>query len=310
VAWNEWTYGPGCPDGWSHHGVAVLPDGTVVAYHPGVRRLLFFDGAGALLREVDCDALEAHDIEVAAGGETLWIADCGHKLCRDGGDRFVVEPALDDAVGQVLLVDLEGRTLRTIGPIGTGRFLPTGVAVDGERLWIADGYGSNLVHLLDAQGSVLLTLDGFDCPHGIAVDRRRDTPTLVIAERGARRLCVHALDGTFLRHVGAGDVLMPCAVATSGDLLLVADLVGRVAVFDLDDRLVGYIGADREATKRPGWPNAVPIEGLFNSPHGIAVDAADGRAVVTEWLLGGRWVTFDVDVSRATTARRSPSGGR
>ena len=50
-----------------------------------------------------------------------------------------------------------------------GAFLPTGVAVDDRGLWIADGYGSNLVHLVGHDGERLVTLDGFDCPHGVVV---------------------------------------------------------------------------------------------------------------------------------------------
>ena len=211
---------------------------------------------------------------------------------------------MEDAQGQVLLVDLDGRTLRAITSIdhptyaGGGAFLPTGVAVDDRGLWIADGYGSNLVHLVDHEGQVLLTLDGFDCPHGIVVDRRRPEPLLYVAERGAHRLCVYDLDGTFVRHAGDGEMIAPCSLATVGDHLAVADLVSRVTVLDLDDQVVEHLGGDREATKRPGWPNAlddgggaVPPAptGRFNSPHGVVADA-DGALYVTEWLLGGRWV--------------------
>jgi hypothetical protein len=144
---------------------------------------------------------------------------------------------------------------------------------------------------------VLVTMDGFDCPHGITIDQRGDEPLLVIAERGAHRLAVHDLDGAFLRHVGVGDLIAPCALTTRGDELWVADLVARVSVFGPDDVLIRHVGADDDAAKREGWPNALdadrPVpptltEGRFNSPHGITVVGDD--VVVTEWLLGGRWV--------------------
>jgi hypothetical protein len=129
------------------------------------------------------------------------------------------------------------------------------------------------------------------------IDRRGAAPLLYIAERGNRRLSVHDLDGTFLRHAGVGELLAPCAMATLGDRLYVADLVSRVTVLDADDRLVEHLGGDREATRRDGWPNAIVdgrmvrpplVEGRFNSPHGITI--VGGDVVVTEWLLGGRWV--------------------
>lgn len=296
VAWHEWSIGTS--DGWSHHGLATLGDGTVVGYHPKDRVLLFFDPDGTLVRTAPCAALEAHDIAVAADGESLWIADCGNKLCVSESGSVYVDPPKEEWDGRVLLVDLEGHTLRTIDQLGDGLFLPTGVAVDERGLWVADGYGSNLVHLVDHHGNLLLTLDGFDCPHGITIDRRRDQPLLYVAERGAHRLCVYDLDGRLLRHVGTGDLLAPCALTTLGENLYVADLVARVSVFDIDDALVHHVGADDEAAKRKGWPNVDDddgrtvrpplVEGRFNSPHGITAVGDD--VVVTEWLLGGRWV--------------------
>lgn len=295
MTWREWTFD--CPDGWSHHGLAALDDGTIVGYHPKDRALLFFGEDGALLRSAPCDATEAHDIAVAANGDGLWIADCGNKLSLNSAGRPFVDPSKEEANGRVLLVDLDGRTLRTIDHLGDGLFLPTGVAVDERGLWIADGYGSNLVHLVDRDGGVVLTLDGFDCPHGITIDRRRADPLVYIAERGAHRLCVYDLDGRFVRHEGVGNLIAPCALVTKGDHLYVADLVARVTVLDLDGALVEHLGADGDAAARPGWPNALddgrsvppPVaEGRFNSPHGITVVGDD--LVVTEWLLGGRWV--------------------
>lgn len=303
MTWTEWSLVDEAPHGWSHHGLAVLTDGTVVGYHPGERRLLFFDPDGGLRRAVDCDAVEAHDLAVADEG--LWVADCGHKLARGDDGQFGPVPAVAAARGQVLLVDLDGHTLRAITSVdhpayrAGGAFLPTGVAVDDRGLWIADGYGSNLVHLVDHDGQVLLTLDGFDCPHGIVIDRRRPEALLYIAERGKHRVCVYGLDGTFVRHAGEGDLIAPCSLATFGQHLAVADLIGRVTVLDLDDQLVEHLGGDREATKRPGWPNALDEDGSavaptpaperFNSPHGVVADE-HGALYVTEWLLGGRWI--------------------
>jgi DNA-binding beta-propeller fold protein YncE len=304
MTWREWSMSGECPEGWSHHGLAVLRDGSIAAYHPGERRLLFFDRDGVLLRSVPCEATEAHAIAEADDG--LWIADCGNKLRVSRSGALFVDPPKEESIGRVLLVGVDGTTTRSIDAIdhpayaAGGLFLPTGVAVDERGLWIADGYGSNLVHLVTLDGDVLLTLDGFDCPHGIVVDRRRAEPLLYVAERGAHRLCVYDLDGAFVRHAGVGDLIAPCALAVSGDGLHVADLVARVSVFDLDDRLVTHVGADGDAARRDGWPNAVvserpappsPTPERFNSPHGIAADG-DGHVFVTEWLLGGRWVRY------------------
>jgi hypothetical protein len=294
---RTWTLVDECDDGWSHHGLAVLGDGTIVGYHPRDGALLFFDGDGRLVRTAPCEAIEAHDIEVAAEGNALWLADCGHKLRMSRSRKAYSDPPVVDAVGRVWLVDLNGRTLRTIDGPDDQQFLPTGVAVDERGLWIADGYGSNRVFLYGDDGTVLITLDGFDTPHGIEIDRRRDEPVLVIAERGNHRLSIHALDGTFLRHEGVGDLIAPCATTVCGDQLHVADLSGRVTVLALDGSLVAHLGTMSE--RREGWPNAMdgarmvpPVvpDDEFNAPHGITTIGDD--VVVTEWMLGGRWVRY------------------
>jgi hypothetical protein len=292
---KSWTLVAECDDGWSHHGLGVLRDGTIVGFHPRDRALLLFDGDGALVRTVPVEAMEAHDIEI--DGDTVWLADCGHKLKLSRSRKAYVDPPVVEAVGRVWQVDLDGRTLRTIDGPDDQQFLPTGVALDDRGLWVADGYGSNRVFLFGPDGDVLLTLDGFDTPHGIEIDRRRDEPVVVIAERGAHRLAVHALDGTFVRHEGVGDLIAPCATTVCGDELHVADLSGRVTVLALDGSLVAHLGT--MTGRREGWPNAqdgeravppvVPAD-EFNAPHGITTIGGD--VVVTEWVLGGRWVRY------------------
>ena len=295
MTWREWTLD--CPVGWSHHNVAVLRDGSIVGYHPKDRALLQFDPDGTLRRTVTCDATEAHDIVVGDDGASLWLADCGNKLSLDGHGVPFVDPPVEDAVGAVLHVDLDGRTIRRIGGWHGGPFLPTGVALEPRGVWIADGYGSNRVDLVGPDDSVLVTIEGFDCPHGIRIDDRGDEPLLVIAERGKARLAVHDLEGAFVRHLGVGDLLAPCALAFVDEHTYVADLAGRVTVLDADGRAVAHLGDDPDGRARKGWPNAldgrraVPpprTAGSFNSPHGIAVAGDD--LVVTEWVLGGRWV--------------------
>lgn len=289
MSWRDATLD--APDGWSHHNVAVLADGTIVGFHPGDRALVFFDAELRVQRMVPVDAMEAHDI--VPDGDTLWLADCGHKLRLDPDGRAFVDPPVERAVGAVVHVDLDGRTLRRIEGWHGGAFLPTGLALDERGIWIADGYGSNRVDLVAPDGAVLVTIDGFDCCHGV----RRRADRLYIAERGKGRLAVHDLDGAFVRHLGEGNLLAPCSLAFVDDRICVADLSGRVTVLDAGGSLVAHLGADAAVQQRKGWPNALDERrlvppafppGTFTSPHGIA--AIDGDLVVTEWVLGGHWI--------------------
>jgi hypothetical protein len=183
------------------------------------------------------------------------------------------------------------------------------VAVDEEvkggsgDIWVADGYGQSLLHRFAASGEWLATIDGsesgteFRTPHDVIIDRRRSEPELYVADRANRRLVVLDLEGGFLRVVGEGELTSPSGLASSGDLLFVSELYGRLMAFDLSDELVDILGAEGDH-ERPGWPNDLDHDGNlvrahglerqgFNSPHGLATDAR-GTIYVSEWLIGGR----------------------
>ena len=183
---------------------------------------------------------------------------------------------------------------------------------------MADGYGSSLVHRFDKDGSYLSTLSGeegggrFVCPHAVYIDRRGGkVPELYIADRENKRVQVYDLEGTYLRTIGEAFLNSPSGFAQWGTTLVVAELYQRLAVLDIDDNLIGYIGADPDASEgqgwpdRPGWPNALTEDGQaeaptlpqperFNSPHSVAVDS-DGNLYVSEWLIGGRYTKLLVD---------------
>ena len=116
-----------------------------------------------------------------------------------------------------------------------------------------------------------------------------------------------------MRTFGAAFLNSPSGFAVSGDLLVIAELYSRLAVVDVDDNFVGYVGGSENAKtglgwpERPGWPNALssdargitadtPLPNEFNSPHSLATDA-DGNLYVSEWLIGGRYTKLKVIAS-------------
>lgn len=297
---------------WAHSGIAQTADGRLLVGDASGHDLLFLDSGLNLIGAVGTPAVELHGLtlEPTAEGEVLWVADIGRKR----------RPALDydyelsAGGGRVLRLSLEGELLDAFGPpelpvYAEVAFAPTSVALD-ERAsggsgaaWVADGYGAELVHQLDAGGSYLRFLDGregagrFACPHAVFIDRRRPEPELCVADRANHRLQVYDLEGRFKRAYGEEFLLAPSGLCRWNDYLLVADLTACAVVFiDLDDRCVGRLAADPEASSRPGWPNArhdaaiVPPalrRGRLNSPHALTVDER-GTIVVSEWLIGGR----------------------
>ena len=179
---------------------------------------------------------------------------------------------------------------------------------------MADGYGESIVHRMDSAGNLIGSINGeegdagrFDCPHGVWVDYRKADPELYVADRANRRVQVYDLEGVYKRVFGEEVLTSPSAFAVDGQYMIVAELRARLAVFDLDDSFVTYIGENESISRIernspddiPGWPNNLddngnPVRsrvlqtGKFNSPHGIATDN-DGNIYSGEWLIGGRY---------------------
>ncbi len=322
LSWDEdWADTPSPEQaavGWAHHGLALLRSGRLVGFHPERPDVVVYDPSGRCVGTWATGLSEGHGITVVEddGEERIWIADPGSKMRRSPDGEYRRESA--DESGQAVQFDLDGSvTMRLARPdhpaYETGWYAPTSIAVDERRhggngdIFVADGYGQSLVHRFAPDGSYLATLDGeegpggrFNCPHGIMIDRRRDEPELLVADRANAVVRVYGLDGTWRRDVGRGVLNTPSAFALWGDRLVVAELRARLAVLDLDESLLGYLGENGEICDAAGWPNALDGEGhpvrppslqagRFNSPHGLASDR-DGNLYVAEWLVGGRMV--------------------
>jgi NHL repeat len=316
VGWDEaWAADAGLygEDAWAHHDLAVTADGRIVGFRSGGDSFWLLDRDGRVAGEWASDLGEGHGLTIVgpAGAEELWVADPAITFARDA--EGVHDAVLSSDHGRVVAFDLDGNRIAELPtpplPIYDEKtYRPTTVEVDhtGDgSVWVADGYGADLVHKLSRQGELLLTLSGeegagrFDCPHGVLIDRRRPgDPQLYVTDRGNHRIAVYDLDGNFLRLVEAG-LRSPSGLAVRGEDLVVAELEARLTILDREDRVVERIGDDAEAMARRDWPNARDAAGrtvrpelrpgFFNSPHGLAV-GSEGDIYVAEWVLGGRLV--------------------
>lgn len=306
--------------GWAHPGMATTETGDVITCQTSEPSILVFDRQGALLRTIATALTEGHGITVVkeAATEYLWIADPGSKRQPELG----YESAVPRQNGRVVKMTLDGQVVAQIEApelpnYRAGTFAPTCVAVNEERhggngdVWVADGYGENLVHRysrFSKAGEYLGTISGgqhpggpFLTPHGLWFDTRRSEPELYVADRANHRIQVFDPQGQFKRTFGEHFLSSPSAFALlDGETLVVAELRARLALVDPDDRLIAYLGADEAVCDRPGWPNARNsageairppslTPGRFNSPHGLAADL-DGNLYVAEWLIGGRYI--------------------
>jgi hypothetical protein len=174
---------------------------------------------------------------------------------------------------------------------------PTNVAFapDGD-LFLGDGYGKSFVHRFSKDGvwkSTLATPGAgkgeVNCPHGLWVDTRGSgptkEPTLIVADRGNRRIQRFTLDGRHLGFVTEG-MRQPCHFKTRGELLLVPDLSSVVTILDGQDKPVVQL-CDGDPTALRDAPREQFLPGKFIHPH-TAIWLADGSILVAEWVPVGR----------------------
>ena len=272
------------------HGVAVDSQGRVIIFNQGPDAVMLFDEAGAFIKSWN------RGFEKGAHGLTLNREGGQDFLYLTDYERADVVKATPD--GEVALVI--GRPPHPAYAADPGKYKPTNVAVaDNGDVYVADGYGQHYVHHFDRTGNYVRSWGGqgagpgqFNCPHGLIIDRRRDEPTVLVADRANVRLQRFTLEGKPVASFGQRDLRHPCHFdidPATGDLL-VADLFGRVTVFDRDDRLVMHLGDDPGVQGRPGYPNlphAQRMPGKFISPHSACWDRG-GTMYVVEWIEDGR----------------------
>jgi hypothetical protein len=291
---DHWAVIPDTPSGRENgrtHGVVVTRSGDVIVFHQASPAVLRFDRCGRLIDSWGDSFPGAHGLTRVEedGEEYLWLTD--EKTAA------VVKTTLDGE--PVMSLDRPRHPAYESG----GAYSPTWVAVDEARhggagdIWVADGYGSSLVHRYDRNGLYLDSLSGeegpggrFNCPHGISFIHRDGESELCIADRGNKQIQVYDRRGEFLRVVGKGALNSPCVCLPYREAILLPELVAHLTIMDNDGGSACYLGENPHARDTDGWPNLSKDqlrEGRFNSPHSAAADA-DGNLYVVEWIVGGR----------------------
>lgn len=287
----EWVADwPQLPEGVSFgntHGCIVLDGRDRLLVNTDTEHaVMLFDTSGRLLK--------TWGKEYAGGAH-------GMAVVREGEQEFLYLAHF--ARHEVIKATPDGVVQWTLGcPRESGlyenpeRYHPTSVALapNGD-LFVADGYGLSYVHQYDKERKYLRSFGGpgsapgqMQTPHGLWLDTRGRQPLLAVADRENHRIQYFDLDGKLVRMLDH-DLRRPCHLHQRGGDIVVADLAGRVSIFDAEDRLITHLGEQPDESKRA--QNGVPREhwraGEFISPHCAHWDRA-GNLYVMDWVSAGR----------------------
>ncbi len=233
----------------------------------------------------------------------------GHGLTLAGEGKDQLLFITDTELHQVFKTDLKGNVIQTWPcPMDTGlyedanKFVPTETTVltNGE-FYIADGYGEQHILHYGADGLIKNHFGGrgegdrhLDNAHGICLDNRSGSPTLLVTDR--TRCCFKrfSLQGEYLEKIELPGACV-CRPVIKGDYLYAAVLrsphmgtenTGFVIILNKENKVVSVIGGAEAAYNSDGslQPFYQTIQ-LFQHPHDVLVDDEE-NLYVCQWNSG------------------------
>lgn len=214
----------------------------------------------------------------------------------------------DTKRNQVFKATIDGKIIFTIDPpfesgVYTKKeaFIPTETAVlENGEFYIADGYGSQYILHYDANGKLLNFFGGrgagdehLDNAHGICVDYRQKTPTLIVTDRSRNAFKRFSMDGKLLEVIHLPGACV-CRPVISGDYLYAAVLrsptlndagTGFVTILNKENKVVSNIGGSAPVYENGQLKPLSQTEKIFTHPHDVCVDD-EGSIYVAQWASG------------------------
>jgi peptidylamidoglycolate lyase len=180
-------------------------------------------------------------------------------------------------------------------------FVPTETAVlENGDFYIADGYGAQYILHYNAQGQLKNSFGGrgtgdefFDNAHGICIDDRQSTPTLIITDRTRNAFKRFSLDGKLLEIIHLPGACV-CRPVIKGDYLFAAVLrspnldakgTGFVTILNKENKVVSNLGGSEPVYENNQLNPLHQTNKIFIHPHDVCVDD-EGSIYVAQWASG------------------------
>jgi hypothetical protein len=280
------------------HGVCEDAQGNIYVHHTvhatskSADSIVVFDAKGKFVRSWGSQFKDgAHGLHIRKEGSTeyLYICDQLHGL--------VTKRTLKGEEVWTLGYpsDSEKYKLGLLG--GNIPYRPTNVALAANGdVYVGDGYGSFFVNQYDKNAKFIRSFGGngkeagqLSQPHGLMVDSRGGSETLLVADRGNRRIQRFSLDGKHLEFIEGTQ--WPCHFHERQGDVVVPDLQARVTLLGKDNKVITHLGdgnlQPRDFMQARVKPRAEFTPGKFICPHGAIFDHT-GNIFVVEWVEVGR----------------------
>ena len=180
-------------------------------------------------------------------------------------------------------------------------FVPTETAVlENGEFYIADGYGAQHIMHYDESGHLKNSFGGrgtgdehFDNAHGICIDYRNATPTLIITDRTRNAFKRFSLDGKLLEVIHLPGACV-CRPVIKGDYLYAAVLrspsldnakSGFVTILNKENKVVSNLGGSEPVYENNKLKPLSQTDKIFIHPHDVCVDD-EGSLYVAQWASG------------------------
>ncbi len=272
------------------HEMVMDSSGRLIMVGDEVKNnILIYDRSGKLLKTWGTEFPGGH-------GLTLWEA---------GEEEFLF---ICDTSGFVVKTTLDGKELmRVEHPSKYGalekeaKFFPTETTIgpNGD-LYIADGYGSNYIFQFTQQGEFIRKFGGrgdaedqFQTAHGICVDNRSGTPTLMITSRAHNAFKRFTLEGNYLETIFLPGAFV-CRPVIHGRNLFAGVCWSRlrylnqtpnsgfVTILDHNNKVISNPGGTKPVYKKGELQLMLQDVPLFHHCHDVCIDNEE-NIYVCQW---------------------------